>query len=55
MAYLKASFNCDTDHVAGIDNMAKQALTLYYESDESHEGLAAYSEKRPPDFSKFRK
>ena len=55
LSYLKASFNADTDHVTGIDNMAMQALKLYYESEESHEGLAAFTEKRPPDFSKFRK
>jgi len=55
LAYLKASFNADSDHVIGIDNMAMQALKLYYETEESHEGLAAYSSKRPPDFSKFRK
>ncbi|RJR16769.1 MAG: 1,4-dihydroxy-2-naphthoyl-CoA synthase, partial [Desulfobacteraceae bacterium] len=55
LAYLKASFNADTDHVAGIDNMAMHALKLYYETGESHEGLAAFAEKRNPDFSKFRK
>ena len=55
LAYLKASFNADTDHVAGIDNMAMHALKLYYETGESHEGLAAFVEKRNPDFSKFRK
>lgn len=54
LAYLKASFNADTDHVTGIDAMAMQALSLYYESDESHEGLAAFTEKRNPDFSIFR-
>jgi 1,4-dihydroxy-2-naphthoyl-CoA synthase len=30
-------------------------LDLYYRTDESHEGVQAFVEKRPPQFSKFRK
>ena len=55
LAYIKASFNADTDHVNGIGVMAKHALDLYYRTEESHEGVQAFVEKRPPDFSKFRK
>ncbi len=55
LAYIKASFNADTDHVNGIGVMAKHALDLYYRTDESHEGVQAFVEKRPPDFRKFRK
>ena len=55
LAYIKASFNADTDHVNGIGIMAKHALELYYKTDESHEGVQAFVEKRPPEFSKFRK
>ena len=55
LAYIKASFNADTDHVNGIGVMAKHALDLYYRTDESHEGVQAFVEKRPPQFSKFRK
>jgi len=54
LAYLKASFNADTEHVNGIGVMAKHALDLYYKTEESHEGVQAFIEKRPPDFGKFR-
>lgn len=54
LAYLKASFNSDTDHAHGVHNMAGQALRLYYTTPESHEGLNAFMEKRTPEFSKFR-
>ncbi len=55
LAFLKASFNADTDHVAGIGMLAKHAVDLYYHTDESHEGVQAFLEKRPPDFNKYRK
>ena len=55
LAYIKASFNADTDHVSGIGVMARHALDLYYRTEESHEGVQAFVEKRPPDFRRFRK
>ncbi len=55
LAFLKASFNADTDHVSGISTMSKHAVDLYYRTDESHEGVQAFLEKRPPDFRRFRK
>lgn len=49
--FLKQSFNADTDHQAGLSNLAMSALDLYATSPEGMEGAAAFAEKRPPDFA----
>ena len=54
LRFLKHSFNADTDHIAGISNMAFDGLELYAHSDEGMEGAQAFAEKRPPDFTRFR-
>ena len=55
IALAKRSFNADTDHIAGIAQLGFEALRLYYNTDESKEGVNALSEKRDPDFRKFMK
>jgi naphthoate synthase len=50
---LKASFNAETDGMAGIQELAGNATLLFYMSEEGQEGRDAYNEKRPPDFSRF--
>ena len=55
LKFLKYSFNADTAHIGGISNMAMGALELYYQTDEALEGVTAFNEKRPVDFTKFRK
>lgn len=55
LKFLKASFNRETDHLAGSEAMAFNAMWLYYQTEEAAEGKNAYLEKRPTDFSKFRK
>ena len=51
---LKQSFNTDTEQFAAIGQMAYSTLTMFTESDEAREGIAAFNEKRPPDFAPFR-
>src|SRR5664280_1205335 len=50
--FLKQSFNADTDHQAGLSNLAMSALDLFTASPEGLEGAAAFAEKRKPDFNR---
>jgi naphthoate synthase len=52
--FLKHSFNADTDHLAGLGNVAFAGLDIFVESEEGKEGARAFAEKRPPDFSPYR-
>jgi 2-ketocyclohexanecarboxyl-CoA hydrolase len=51
---LKQSMNIDTEHFAGIGQMAFSSLKLFGDSAEAQEGITAFNEKRAPDFSSFR-
>jgi 2-ketocyclohexanecarboxyl-CoA hydrolase len=53
LAIAKRSFNADTEHIRGNGAMGFQALALFYQSAEHREGVAAFREKRPPEFRKF--
>src|ERR1700729_27632 len=53
IALAKRSFNADSDSIRGISNFALHALKMYYDTSESKEGVAAFNEKRTPDFNKF--
>jgi 2-ketocyclohexanecarboxyl-CoA hydrolase len=50
LAIAKRSFNADTESIRGISAMGMQALSLYYETEESKEGGRAFREKRKPEF-----
>lgn len=55
IAIAKRSFNCDTAHQSGIAGMGMYALKLYYDTEESREGVNALKEKRKPEFRKYAK
>ena len=51
---LKHSFNADSDHIGGLQSLAFDVLDLYTDTDEAKEGGKAFTEKRAPNFKKFR-
>jgi naphthoate synthase len=51
---LKHSFHADTESIAGIGGMAFDSLDLFVRTPEAREGVAAFNEKRKPDFSPYR-
>jgi naphthoate synthase len=51
---LKHSFNAATESIAGIGAVAFDTLELFVHTDEAREGVAAFNEKRDPDFSPWR-
>ena len=53
LAIAKRSFNADTAHQAGIAGLGMYALKLFYDTEESREGVAALTEKRKPEFRKY--
>lgn len=50
IAIAKKSFNLDSESIRGISAMGMQALSLFYQTEESREGVNAFLEKRPPRF-----
>src|SRR3954451_1294538 len=50
LRFLKQSFNVDTEHLAGVGQLAFSGLEQFVDTPEGREGAEAYTEKRPPDF-----
>ena len=50
---LKAALNADCDGQTGLQELAGNATSLFYQTDEAREGRQAFLEKRPPNFRKF--
>ncbi len=55
LAIAKRSFNQDSDAIKGIGNLGFEALALYYQTEESREGVRAFNEKRKPDFRRHQR
>jgi 2-ketocyclohexanecarboxyl-CoA hydrolase len=53
IAIAKRSFNADSDNIRGISGMGMQSLKLFYQTEESREGVRAFLEKRKPDFRRY--
>jgi 2-ketocyclohexanecarboxyl-CoA hydrolase len=49
----KRSINADSENIRGIGHLGIQAVGLYYQTEESREGVRAFKEKRPPEFHKY--
>ena len=52
---IKAGLNAELDGQAGIQQLAGDAMMLYYMLDEAREGGQAFLEKRKPNFKKYPK
>ena len=55
LAIAKRSFNASTEYIRGISSMGMQSVAIYYDREESKEGVKAFLEKRKPDFRKYTK
>lgn len=54
LRFLKQSFNADSEHMAGLGQLAFSGLGLFVDTDEAREGVEAFNAKRPPDFAPYR-
>jgi 1,4-dihydroxy-2-naphthoyl-CoA synthase len=50
LALAKRSFNADSENIRGISLAMLSAVKLFYETEESKEGVRAFKERRKPDF-----
>jgi 2-ketocyclohexanecarboxyl-CoA hydrolase len=54
LRFVKQSFNADTEHLAGVGQLAFTGLELFVETPEAREGVTAFAEKRGADFAPYR-
>jgi len=55
LAIAKRSFNADSANIAGIAGMGLHQVRMFYQTEESREGVKAFQEKRKPEFRKYYK
>jgi 2-ketocyclohexanecarboxyl-CoA hydrolase len=53
LALAKRSFNADSESIRGISLLSLNAVKLFYDTEESKEGVRAFTEKRTPDFHAY--
>ena len=53
LALAKRSFNADSDNIRGISMLALNSVKLFYDTEESKEGMRAFQEKRAPELHKY--
>ena len=44
--FLKHSFNADTDHIAGFENLSMTSVRLYWDTDEAKHYKALFKKKQ---------
>jgi len=54
LRFLKQSFNADTEHMAGLGQLAFSGLGLFVDTEEAREGLEAFNAKRTPEYAPYR-
>jgi 2-ketocyclohexanecarboxyl-CoA hydrolase len=55
LALADRSFNADSENICGISLAMHNAVKLFYETEESREGVRAFKDRRKPDFHKYGK
>ena len=54
LKFLKHAFNADSEHIAGIGRLGYDGFLAYEHTAEAKEGNAAFAEKRPTEFWRYR-
>lgn len=54
LKFCKLAFNAETDHQYGFEGWNMAAVRMFWATEEASEAKKAFSEKRKPDFMKFR-
>jgi 2-ketocyclohexanecarboxyl-CoA hydrolase len=53
LAISKRGFNAASAHIGGINDLGMYLTRMFYDTEESQEGVKAFNEKRKPEFDKY--